>query len=96
MTYTWWDTAKDFLGAVGPALIAIPWFREFFIRLRRAQVSTVLSVGKLDHLKNELERFLRWKVEHPRARDFGWTVLGLACITGSFIIAFIRGLSGLF
>ncbi len=94
--YTWLDAAKDFLGALGPVLIAIPWFRDFFGRLKRANFSGVRASGNLEKLKSEIEEILRKKVEHPRTQDFGWTVAGLACITASFIIAFALGLPDLF
>ena len=96
MTYSWWDAAKDFAGAIGPLFIAVPWLQDFFVRLIRMRLSKTRVSGKLAILKGELENTLREKIEHPKARDFGWTVLGLACIALSFTIAFVRGVPDLF
>jgi hypothetical protein len=31
MAYSGWDALKDFLGALGPIMIAVPWLRDFFL-----------------------------------------------------------------
>jgi hypothetical protein len=95
MTYTWADAIKDFLGAVGPLLIAVPWFYDFSARLNRKRFSEIRAVGSLAKLKLELEASLKEKIESPKLRDFVWTILGLLCIATSFFIAFVHGLSDL-
>jgi hypothetical protein len=93
MTYTLWDALKDFLGAVGPVMIAIPWFRDFYLRRRKRKVEGIKTAGTaLQSLKDLIQTSLREKIESPKVSDFVWTASGLFCIFCSFFIAFVRGL----
>lgn len=38
---------------------------------------------------------MRAKIDSPKMGDFIWTIVGLAMIFASFLIAFIRGLGDL-
>lgn len=93
MTYSGWDALKDFLGAVGPILIAFPWFRDFWLRRRKEKISGVSAAGRLARLKGDLEASLKQTIETPKMADFVWTVLGLSLIFMSFVIALVHGLS---
>jgi hypothetical protein len=92
MQYTWADALKDFLGAIGPLFIAVPWFYDFFARLRERRLGSVLVRGPLATLKTELQTSLKETIANPKARDFVWTIVGLLAIAASFLIAFFRGL----
>jgi hypothetical protein len=96
MSYSWWDAVKDFLGATGSILIALPWLRDFWLRYRRSKVQEVAATGRLGRLKSSIEDSMRQKIEAPKMADFVWTILGLLLICASFLIAFIRGLGDLF
>lgn len=95
MAYSWWDALKDFLGAASPIFIAVPWLRDFWLRHRKSQVGQVDATGRLGRLKASIEGAVRQKIESPKVADFVWTILGLALILASFLIAFVRGLSDL-
>jgi hypothetical protein len=95
MKYSTWDAVKDFLGALGPILIAIPWLRDFFLRYRKKAVSEVPASGRLVHLRDAIVSSLREKIDSPKVADFMWTVVGLLLIFVSFLIAFIHGLGDL-
>jgi hypothetical protein len=92
MTYSFWDGLKDFLGALGPLLIALPWFSDFVRRKRWKSFSGVRTLGALTLLKNGIESSLREKIDAPKAEDLIWTILGLLMIFLSFAIAFTRGI----
>jgi hypothetical protein len=94
MRYTGWDALKDFLGALGPVLIAIPWFYDFDLRNKMRETSDMPASGRLSQLKKELQATLKEKVESPKIRDLVWTVAGLGSIFTSFLIALIHGLVG--
>ena len=97
MHYTWWDAIKDFLGAVGPLIIAFPWFSDFFLRRKKEELDSVPVAGnKLADLKKNIMVSLQAKIESPKVRDVVWTISGLACIFASFLIALIRGMADLF
>jgi hypothetical protein len=97
MLYTWWDAVKDLLGAIGPVIIAFPWFSDFFLRKEREELDQVPVAGnKLANLKDSLIMSLQTKIESPKVRDVVWTIFGLACIFTSFLIAFVRGIPDLF
>jgi hypothetical protein len=95
MVYTWWDALKDFLGAIGPILIAIPWLSDFYSKSRAGQLTGVKAQGKLATLKDALQKSLKEKIESPKIWDFMWTIVGLLFIAISFLIAFCRGLHDL-
>lgn len=92
MTYSWWDALKDILGAASPICIAVPWFRDFWLRHRRSKIEQIDAVGRLGRVKSSIEGAIRQKIESPKMADFVWTILGLALIFISFLIAFVRGL----
>jgi len=92
MAYSSWDALKDFLGALGPILIAIPWFRDFSLRKTAAAMGDVQADGTLARLRERIEQSLRKKIEVPRMSDFVWTVVGLLCIFSSFLIALVHGI----
>ncbi|WP_100555117.1 hypothetical protein [Bradyrhizobium sp. UASWS1016] len=95
MGYSWWDALKDLLGAVGSTCVAIPWLRDFWLRLRRDKIEGVVATGRLDRLRASIEASMRAKIDSPKMGDFIWTIVGLAMIFASFLIAFIRGLGDL-
>ena len=95
MPYTRWDAVKDFLGAVGPILIAVPWFRDFQLRNQKSQVEGVPTEGRLHQIRSLIEDSIRKKIESPKMADFVWTIVGLALIFTSFLIALIRGMGDL-
>jgi hypothetical protein len=95
VTYTWWDALKDFIGALGPVMIAIPWLRDFYLRYKKQRVEGVAAVGALERVKNSIQASLREKINAPKIADFVWTTGGLLCIFGSFVIAIIRGMTEL-
>ncbi|RXG87331.1 hypothetical protein EAS61_18990 [Bradyrhizobium zhanjiangense] len=95
MGYSWWDALKDLLGVASPIFIAVPWLKDFWLRHRRSRVEQVEATGRLGRLKQSIEGAIRQKIESPKVADFVWTILGLALILASFLIAFIRGLSDL-
>jgi hypothetical protein len=86
--YTWWDALKDFLGAIGPVLIAWPWLVDFFLRKRRAELQNMRVTGKLAQFREDILREVKGKMEAPQLSDLVLTLLGLACVCASFIIAF--------
>lgn len=94
MSYTWWDALKDFLGALGPVLIAVPWFYDFGLRRRKQQTSDIPVSGKLLKIRADIEATLKQRIESPKPRDLYWTVAGLGCIFASFVIALIHGMLG--
>jgi hypothetical protein len=81
---------------MGPILIAVPWFNDFFGRIKARRVSGIQAIGSLSSLKDELEKSLKTKLESPKVRDFVWTMAGLLCIGSSFFVGFIRGVRDLF
>jgi hypothetical protein len=91
MTYSWWDALKDFLGVLGSAMMVIPWLRDFYLRQKKVAVSEVRTSGKLSQLRDTIVGSIRDKIDKPKMADFVWTVLGLACICLSFLIALVRG-----
>lgn len=95
MSYSWWDALKDFLGAFGAFLVAVPWLRDFTARVRLFQARDIPTRGSLDQLRQDIERDARHRVETPRRSDYVLTVLGLTCVWLSFTIAFLRGLADL-
>jgi hypothetical protein len=95
MTYSLWDALKDFLGATGPILIAVPWLKDFWLRRRRSKVEQVSATGRLDRLKTSIEASMKRKIESPKMSDFVWTTTGLLLIFASFLIALVRGLDDL-
>jgi hypothetical protein len=90
--YTWWDALKDFLGAIGPVLIAWPWLVDFFLRKRRAELQNMRVTGKLAQFREDILREVKGKMEAPQLSDLVLTLLGLACVCASFIIAFAHGM----
>jgi hypothetical protein len=95
MPYTWLDALKDFLGAIGPAFIAVPWFYDFSLRTKKHNVSTVPVSGSLNKLKSRFVDTIREKIDTPRITDVIWTLVGLACVFASFLIGFISGIVSL-
>jgi hypothetical protein len=95
MTYSGWDALKDFLGAVGPILIAVPWLTDFSLRYRQQTMSNVPVSGPLAQLRNAIVASLQHKIASPKMADFIWTIVGLLLIFLSFLIAFIRGIPDL-
>lgn len=96
MHYTWWDALKDFLGALGPLLIAIPWFGDFSLRSQRLLLLSLSVSGALKTKKADLEGKIRERIESPKREDAIITVIGLLCIFLSFVISFVRGIGDLF
>src|SRR3974377_1476602 len=92
MRYSGWDALKDFLGALGPILMAIPWLSDFSVRSSWKQILAVRASGRLAHLKQEIASSLREKFESPKASDFVWTIIGLLPIFFFFLIAVFCGL----
>lgn len=92
MVYTGWDALKDFLGAIGPVLIALPWFIDFFLRKRRAKLQGMRAAGKLAQFRDEILNEVKGKIEEPKLSDLLLTLLGLICVCASFIIALFRGM----
>lgn len=95
MEYTRWDAVKDFLGAIGPVLIAVPWFRDFRLRKQKSQVEDVPTQGRFHQIKSQIEDSIKKKIESPKMEDFVWTIIGLTLIFVSFLIALIRGMGDL-
>jgi hypothetical protein len=92
MAYTWVDSVKDLLGAIGPILIAIPWFKDFSLRRRIVALRDVPASGKFRDLRDEVEKRIKEKLDAPKFDDIVWTLLGLFCIFLSFVIGLIHGL----
>jgi hypothetical protein len=92
--YTVWDALKDFLGAFGSVLVAIPWLYDFYLRNRRKKVQAGDTEGEAEDWKDYLDNSLKKKIDDPKKRDMLWTVIGLACICVSFLIAFVKGIWG--
>ncbi|MET4115894.1 hypothetical protein ABIB85_005130 [Bradyrhizobium sp. JR1.5] len=95
MAYSWWDALKDVLGAASPVCIAVPWFRDFWLRARRSKLERVEATGRLGRLKVSVEGSIRQKIESPKLADIVWTTLGLVLMFISFLIAIIQGLADL-
>ena len=95
MHYSWWGALKDLLGVIGPALMALPWLRDFRLRNLRTKIEGVPAVGRLRKVKEAIEGSIRKKIEDPKIADFAWTILGLLFIFVSFLIAFVRGVGEL-
>jgi hypothetical protein len=96
MAYSGWDALKDFLGALGPIMIAVPWLRDFFFKYRLKAISNVPASGRLVRLKDAIVSSIRERIDSPKVADFIWTILGLLSIFSSFLIALIRGAGDLF
>jgi hypothetical protein len=94
MPYTWVDSVKDFLGALGSILVALPWILDFRLRRRQKQAEGLRTAGALSNLRSEIEASIKRKIDAPKARDFVFTMFGLFCICASFVIAFIHGMFG--
>ena len=96
MAYTWLDATKDFLGALGPVLIAVPWFTEFEVKRRRRKVKKAPTAGSLTELRSEIAKGLTEHIDAPKYGDMIWTLLGLASICASFVIALLENVGDLF
>jgi hypothetical protein len=93
MVYSAWDVTKDFLGALGSIMMAVPWLRDFYLRYRREKLRDIPTGGGLTVLRDSIKASLRDKIDSPKIADFIWTMLGLLAIFFSFAIALIRGLA---
>ena len=88
MSSSSFDLAKDFLGALGPVLIAVPWFAEFASKLRRRRTAELPVSGSLEKLRGEMTSAMDDELRSPKYRDLIWTLAGLGCICASFVISF--------
>ncbi|MBV8850682.1 MAG: hypothetical protein JOZ16_13990 [Methylobacteriaceae bacterium] len=92
MPYTWIDAVKDFLGAVGAILIALPWLLDFRLRGRQEAAEELATAGALSNLKSDIQASLKRKIDTPKVRDLVFTLLGLLCVCASFVIALLHGM----
>ena len=94
--YSWLDATKDFLGAIGPIFIAVPWFAEFNVKRLRERLKKIDTKGSLSDWKKAITESLSENLHSPKYRDVVWTLLGLTCICASFVIALLANVKDLF
>jgi hypothetical protein len=87
---------KDFLGAIGPILIALPWYSDFLQRRKSTALSELPLGGRLRLIRNDIVSSIKRRLKEPKVGDVVWTTVGLACICASFLVAFFCGMRDLF
>jgi hypothetical protein len=89
-----WDIAKEALGFIGAVLMVLPWLRDFLLRLKRDWYDTLpvggTFIGAAQHFRSLVSR----QIDSPKHADLILTILGIICLAISFLIGFLRAVSG--
>jgi len=87
-----WEIAKDGLGLLGAAAMAIPWLRDFFARQQRDWLRSVPVMGALADTVGRRVENMDERIRRAKRGDFYYMIFGLLLLALSFAISLWRGL----
>ena len=88
-----WTITKDAVGFVGALLATVPWFRDFYGRMRVARIEGLPVGDSLRSLQAELQLSVETWIAAPKVSDLLWVLGGLVLVAVSFLIGLIQSLA---
>ena len=85
------DSIKDLLGLLSAVFIAVPWLREFRLKLDRNDMPGHRAAGAMARLVTRVEGRLQRRIESAKPLDLICTLFGLFLLGLSFLIGLIHG-----
>ena len=88
-----WTIAKDAVGFMGALIATVPWFRDFYGRLRVDRIRGLRVGDSLRFLQAELQVSIESWIAAPKVSDLLWMLGGLGLVAVSFLIGLIQSLA---